>query len=186
MDLFEFILIVTSVIYALALAQILSGISRLAQSNAAIRWSAPHALWIVTVFLNIFTVWWAGWEFRSVAWTFPTFLYMVIVPTAIYFSCALLLPQSADAAEIDLEAHFYRVRKVFLLVIFIAFFTAIIDGIVLVNESLWFRGRIGHIVMLVAVLTGLISANKRLQLIVAFAVLFALLYVLAVRLWIPR
>ena len=35
LDLFEFILIITSVIYALAVAQILSGISRLAQTPAA-------------------------------------------------------------------------------------------------------------------------------------------------------
>ena len=37
MDLFEFILIITSVIFALAVAQILSGISRIAQSAVAVR-----------------------------------------------------------------------------------------------------------------------------------------------------
>ena len=53
MDLFEYILVITSVIYALAIAQILSGIGRLAQTEATIRLFLPHTLWVVILFVCI-------------------------------------------------------------------------------------------------------------------------------------
>jgi hypothetical protein len=103
LDLFEFILIITSVIYALAVAQILSGISRLAQTPAAIRSYIAHTLWVIIFFLYIFLIWWATWEFRSVAWTFPQYGYMLIAPTLLFFACSLLIPQRIGDQEVDLS-----------------------------------------------------------------------------------
>ena len=94
MDLFEFILIITSVIYAMGVAQILSGVSRLAQTDVPIRWYLPHSLWTFTLFVWIFLVWWSAWEFRDLNWTFPLYLYMALAPTLIFFACSLLIPQT--------------------------------------------------------------------------------------------
>lgn len=63
MDLFEFILIMTSVIFALAVAQILSGVSRLAQAPGKVQTFPAHTLWVVQLFVSIFlgfscSLWW--------------------------------------------------------------------------------------------------------------------------------
>ena len=159
MDLFEFILIITSVIYAMAIAQILSGISRLAQTGAAIRWFLPHTMWIAILFIWVVLVWWSVWEFRSLDWTFPRYLYILIAPTIVFFTCSLLIPQNLDRQDVDLKAHFSHIRRLFLGSFAVASFVAVIDGTVLADEPLWFPGRIGHIVLVASVLVGLPSVN---------------------------
>jgi hypothetical protein len=49
LDHFEFILIITSVIFALAVAQVLSGVSRIAQSKSDIRFFLPHSIWALNL-----------------------------------------------------------------------------------------------------------------------------------------
>lgn len=107
MDLFEFILIITSVIYAMGVAQILSGISRLAQADARIQWFFPHTLWLVILFVYIFLVWWSAWEFRDLEWTFPAYFYMVIAPTLTYFACSVLVPQRTDGTKLISKPVFF-------------------------------------------------------------------------------
>ena len=186
MDLFEFILIITSVIYALAVAQILSGIGRLAQTEATIRWFLPHTLWMVILFLNIFMAWWSSWEFRGLEWTFPKYAYIVIGPTLLFFACSLIVPQRAEKQQVDLEAHFFKIRRPFLWSIFLASLAAVADGTVLEDEPLWFPGRIGHVALLGTVLGGLFTENRRLQTLLAVAVMLALAYIVVTRLWLPR
>jgi hypothetical protein len=186
MGLFEFILIITSVIYAMALAQILSGVSRLAQTSATIRWYFPHTLWIAILFVWVALVWWSVWEFRLLDWTFPRYLYMLIAPTLVFFTCSLLVPQDLGKREFDLEAHFFRVRRPFLGSFAFATFVAVIDGSVLADEPFWFPTRVGHVALIVSVLVGLYTENKFVQNTVAAIVMIALAYITVTRLWSPR
>jgi hypothetical protein len=186
MDLFEFILIITSVIYALAVAQILSGVSRLVQTNATIRWYLPHAIWTGTLFVYIFLVWWSAWEFRELDWQFPEYLFMVIAPTLLYLTCSLLIPQHLDERSVDLEAHFYKVRRPLLWSFLLATVAAVSDGNVLAGEPIWFDGREGHIAVLLSTIAGLSVANRKAQTAIAVAVASALMYVMVTRLWNPR
>ena len=186
MSLFEFILIITSVIYAMAFAQILSGASRFAQTDATIRWYLPHTLWTANLFVWVSLVWWSVWEFRSTDWTFPTYLYMLIAPTLVFFTCSLLVPKEMNQQEIDLETHFLRIRRPFLGSFALATFVAVIDGSVLADEPLWFPTRIGHIALIASVLAGLYTENKIVQKMIAAIVMMALLYIMITRLWNPR
>lgn len=186
MDLFEFILIITSVIYAMALAQILSGVSRLAQADATIRWYLPHTIWIAILFVWVTLVWWSVWEFRLIDWTFPSYLYMLVAPTLVFFTCSLLIPKELRKEVLDLEEHFLRIRRPFLWSFAAATIVAVMDGFVLADEPLWFPTRIGHVVLVVSVFVGLYTENKVVQKTVAAIVMMALLYVTITRLWNPR
>lgn len=117
MDLFEYILIMTSVIFAVAAGRLLMGLGRWVQSTARIRSYVPHSVWVAIVFLMIFANWWANWEFRSIVWTLPTYAYMVVSPTALFFACGLLMPQSFEPEEVDVKQHFLRVRRPFLVAV---------------------------------------------------------------------
>jgi hypothetical protein len=111
LDHFEFILVITSVIFALAVAQILSGISRIAQSSSDIHLYLPHSLWVINIFVFIFLIWWASWEFRAVEWTFPRYAYMILAPTLLYFSSSLLMPQQISGQPFSMEEHFLKIRR---------------------------------------------------------------------------
>ncbi len=186
MDLFEFILIITSVIFALAVAQILLGISRVAQSTIAIRYYFPHSLWIINLFLFIFLIWWASWEFRDVQWTFPSYVYMLIAPTLLFFSCSLLIPQQLQSDNTDLEAHFFRIRRPLFAAYFLAALTVMVDGNLLSDEALWHSGRYAQGAVLGAAIWAYITTNKRAHSIIAIGTTIAFFALIATRFWDPR
>ena len=186
MDLFAYILILTSVIYALAVAEILAGVSRIAQSTTTIRGFLPHKIWIFNLFLLIFLIWWATWEFRAVDWTFPQYAYLLIAPTLLYFVCSLLTPLHFDAERSDIEAHFKRVKRPFFLTYFFAIVAVVIDGNVLADEPVWHNGRYGHVVLLAASVWGYFASSRKGHTAVAMVTLAALFATTAARFWFPR
>ena len=186
MDLFEYILILTSVIYALAVAQILSGVSRMAQATGPVRGYLPQRIWIFNLFLLIFLIWWATWEFRSVDWTFPQYAYLLVAPTLLFFVCSLLTPQLLEGDGADIEAHFARVRRPFFGTFFFAVIAVVVDGNILSDEPVWHSGRYGHVVLMAASIWGFFASGKRGQTAVAIISLASLIGVTVVRFWLPR
>ena len=185
MDLFEYILILTSVIYALAVAQVLAGVSRMAQSSSTIQGYLPQKIWIFNLFLFIFLIWWATWEFRSVDWTFPQYAYLLIAPTLLFFVSSLLTPLHLEGDGADLEAHFIRVKRPFFATYFLAVVAVIVDGNLLSNEPVWHSGRYGHVALLAASVWGYFSTSRKGQIVVAIVTLAALVALVA-RFWVPR
>jgi hypothetical protein len=186
LDLFEYILILTSVIYALAVAQVLAGVSRMAQSSSTIQGYLPQKIWIFNLFLFIFLIWWATWEFRSVDWTFPQYAYLLIAPTLLFFVSSLLTPLHLEGDGADLEAHFTRVKRPFFATYFLAVVAVIVDGNILSNEPVWHSGRYGHVALLAASVWGYFSTSRKGQIVVAIVTLAALVATTVVRFWVPR
>lgn len=186
MDLFEYILILTSVIYALAVAQIMAGVSRMAQSSSTIRPYLPQKIWLFNLFLFVFLIWWATWEFRTVDWTFPKYVYLLIAPALLFFVCSLLTPAQLDGEHGNLEAHFARIRRPFFATFFLAVVTVVVDGNLLSNEPLWHSGRYGHVALLLASVCGYFVSSKKNHIAVAVVVLAALLATTVSRFWLPR
>lgn len=186
MDLFSYILILTSVIYALAVAQILDGVSRLVQYPHPVRTFAPHTIWVTNLFIFIFLVWWASWEFRELEWTFPTYVYMLIAPTLLFLACSLLIPQRLGDDDVDLESHFFRIRRLFFGAYFFGALAVMIDGNVLSEEAIWHSGRISHVVIIGAAIAGYLSTSKRVHLVSAVMTLVAYSGVALTRFFVPR
>ena len=186
MDLFEYILILTSVLYALAVAQVLAGVSRMAQSTALVRGYLPQKIWMFNLFLLIFLVWWATWEFRDVDWTFPQYAYLLVAPTLLFFVCSLLTPRQFGRDTVDIEVHFRRVQRPFFGTYFFALVAVIIDGNILSDEPLWHVGRYGHVVLLGAAIWGYFAAGRKSHTTIAVITLAALFATTAARFWLPR
>jgi hypothetical protein len=185
LSLIEFILIITSVVYALAIAQILSGISRLVQTEESIRWFFPHIVWIVILFISAPLTWWAGWEFRAVEWTFLKYLYTFSTPTFLFFSATLVVPQSTEGHELDLEKHFFNVRRPMLWSFFIAMLTQMYGGTVLAGEEIWSVYRIDDVAVLCGILAGALTTNKRLHAALSIWVIAYFVIVIVTQLWVP-
>jgi hypothetical protein len=186
MDLFSYILILTSVIYALAVAQILEGLSRLTQSPRPVRLFLPHSIWVANLFLFIFLIWWATWEFRAIDWSFPKYAYMLVAPTALFLACSLLLPKDLRDEEVVLEDHFLRIRHLFFASYLVGALAVMVDGNILSDEPLWHSGRIGHLAILSAGVAGYSSSNRKVQLAVASITLLAILALAVTRFLLPR
>lgn len=186
MDLFEFILIITSVVYALALTQLLTGIGRLAQSEASVRWYIPHTVWMVNLFLVTLVSWWSGWEFRDVEWTFLKFSYLFVSPIFLFFSTTLAIPRHMEDQEANLEEHFIKVRRLALWSLFVVLLTQFLDGVVLATELILTPVRILQLAVLSAVVAATITENKQLQTAYSFGVLGFLVFVILVRFWLPE
>ena len=140
---------------------------------------------MANLFLHIFLAWWDGWEFRGIDWTFSKYAYMVVTPTLMFFSCGLIIPQPIDEQRVNLEAHFFKVRRLFLSSYFLAFMAAVVDGSVLDDEPLWFPGRIVHVALLGIVVGGLLTTNRWWQTLFAAVVMMALTYIAVFRMWLP-
>lgn len=186
MDLFEFILIITSVIFALAVAQVLSGISRIAQSTARIRFFLPHTLWVLILFVLIFLIWWAAWEFRHFEWTFPHYIYMVIAPTLLYFACSLLIPQRFEGDAVSMETHFFRIRRPLFASYVLTVLAIIVDGNLLADEPVWHSGRYAHIAMLGLAVWAYFSTSRNAHRTIAILTILAYAFVAGTRFWSPR
>ena len=186
MDLFEYILILTSVIYALAVAQILAGVSRMAQSSSTVEHYLPQRIWIFNLFLFIFLIWWATWEFRIVEWTFPQYAYLLVAPTLLFFVCSLLTPLTFEGEVTRIETHFKRVQRPFFATYILAVVAVVVDGNLLSDEPLWHNARYGHVVLLAAAVWGYFTSSRQGQVAVALVTLVALIGTTAARFWVPR
>lgn len=142
MSLFEFITSMISVIIALAVAQLLIAVGRLAQHHRRVRAYLPHTLWNVSIFLIAFLHWWSLWDFRDLAWNSAMFFYSLIGPLLLFFSVTLLNPDVRPAegdgdALTDLEDHYRDMRVLFLCVFLAALLFFTFDGPVFGTEPLF-------------------------------------------------
>ena len=186
MELFEYILIIASVVYALALAQILTGFGHMAQTEVRIRLYFPHAVWIAIVFVMILLTWWAGWEFRGIEWTFPKYIFLFVSPILAFFATILLIPQNIGESGVDLEKHFNRVRRPMAWSFFGVLVAQFVDGSLLTTEPWWFPGRIPQLAVLGATIGVALTENRRLQGVFSVGILVFLLFMSVVRFWFPE
>lgn len=101
---FEFIILFLSFIYALALTHLLLAAARMVRFRRRIRFSGPHALWMLVALLSLAGNWLSTWDFHS-----QRRLSLATIGLAIFFAilnyllCALVSPEFDDAEDFDLR-----------------------------------------------------------------------------------
>lgn len=164
MTLFEYVSVMVSVVLALGIAQILSGLGRLLLSRGETRPYWIHSLWIVFFALLHVLLWWFLWDLRErPPETVPTFLYLLAGPAMAYLGTYVLL---GGGFPDDAGAHFYRVRR--------PFFALQIAGTCyqLLTPFVWgyelpVLFRVGAVAAAAAAVIGLLSADRRAQAVIA-------------------
>ncbi|EED30836.1 hypothetical conserved membrane protein [gamma proteobacterium NOR5-3] len=173
-------------IYALSVAQILSGVSRMAQSKAQAPSYLPSRIWALNLFITIFLVWWATWEFREAEWSFAGYVYLLIAPTLLFLSSSLLLPSDAPGVEFSEESNFTGVKGLFFTSYAAGVIAISVDGSVLSDESIWNTGRYFQVALFAPTVCGLFVSGRAAQLLIAMSVLAALIAASVLRFWLPR
>jgi len=114
MDIFEFILVLVTVIVGLGIAELLGGVVRILRHE--LKPGRLHSLWIWMIFEMQVQWLWSSWALRDRGeWLFPEFILLLALPVVLYMIAAVLFP-STDTSD-DLDAHFFRHRKPFFLLL---------------------------------------------------------------------
>lgn len=110
MTIFEYIMVMVSIILALALAQLLRAVTELITSTRSY-W--VHTIWVITLVLMVVQFWWAYWDFNSIqTWSFGIYLSILLLPTLVFLMAYLLVP-AQRAEDTDWKAHFRGISRWF-------------------------------------------------------------------------
>lgn len=110
MELFEFLMVLLSLIVGLGLAEILTGFGRFLREGQQDKFSWIHSTLAVAVFLGLLQTFWESWSLRAVPeWTFPAMLLMLASPTLLLIIAHILFPSPLKQANLK-EYYFTNPR----------------------------------------------------------------------------
>lgn len=108
MSRFEFLLVLVSVIIALALSELIAGWGRMLRNRTAVTPFWLHIFWMVLTFFILTEVWWILWELqRSVEWTYGNFLIVLVAPTIAALAVETITPTETDLQDTSELRSFY-------------------------------------------------------------------------------
>ena len=115
MSLFEFLMILLSLIVGLGLAEILSGIGRVLKSDGIHAFSWTHSAIVATIFIGLLQTFWESWGLGDIAeWSFPAMLLMLGSPTLLFLIAHILFPDAGQSQDLD-AYYFERARLLWVL-----------------------------------------------------------------------
>lgn len=178
MDPFSYLSVLTSIVLALGITRLLSGVGRLLQGRDQVRIYWVHLLWMLNVFLFLVLNWWILFRWNSQReWSFFLFLFVLLSPTIAYLLTVLLVPEPLEEG-LDLREHFYNNHRWFFT---LAALLPIIDSVdTLLKGRLHFLAQGPLYVITILLLFGLnvIAARIRYESFHIFFSLFFLVYIL--------
>ena len=182
MTIFEYLLVLISIIVGLGIAHILSGIGRIVSHPGRRKVYWVHLLWVGWAFLWLVFFWW--FEFaRSMTkvWTPTTYLFLVLYAVLLYLFCVIVLPSEAPDGA-DYRRYYYSRRRWIFMLLLGVIWVDMIDSWTLVDPA---QRSVLWAVIGVSVLSGhgLIAAgSKKERFHAAFGAL-ALWVSLSIMLW---
>ena len=110
MNLFEFLMILLSLIVGLGITEILSGIARFLKQNGGREYPWTHGLATTAVFIALLQNFWESWGLRTLeVWSFPAMLLMLGSPICLYLMAYILFPEPNEQSGLD-DYYFERAR----------------------------------------------------------------------------
>ncbi len=115
MSLFEFLMVLVSIIIGLGIAEVLTGVARTIRARSSVRYYTLHGVAVATVFVALVQQWWESWGLRDVpSWSFPALGVLLLGPISLFLMGHLLFPQNLEGADLE-EYYFGAMRPVWLL-----------------------------------------------------------------------
>ena len=112
-DLFEFLMVLVSIIVGLGLTEVLTGVAGLLRARGTTRYYWVHGVLTAVIFVALLQQWWETWGLRDAPqWSFIALILMLVGPICLFLIAHLLFPR----AEADIERYYYGpMRPVWLL-----------------------------------------------------------------------
>jgi hypothetical protein len=113
MDVFSYISIVPSIIIALGITRLLSGIGKMVEKRSQVKTYWVHTLWTLNIFLFMSLNWWILFRWQAQQdWNFFLFLFLVLTPTVSFLLTVILFPDPFKE-PMDFKICFYENRRWF-------------------------------------------------------------------------
>ena len=101
MQLFEFLMVLVSIIIGLGITEILSGAGRMLRARPTIRSYFIHTLFQVGIFLALFQQWWESWGLQDLdGITYDQVLVLLLGPIILFLIAFLLYPDPVEGANL--------------------------------------------------------------------------------------
>ena len=160
MTIFEYLMVLVSIILGLGMTQALRGLSKIARSDA------PYlavTLWAALLVYLYVQVWWALWDLHAVeSWNQGYFTLIVLIPCSMFAATELLVPMGTTP-DTDWRTHYFKVRRWFFAILIVFTLIATFESRVLLDVPLTHPYRINQLAMLVLQIIGFTNANPRIQ-----------------------
>ena len=110
MSLFEFLMVLVSIIIGLGIAEILTGTARMIRCRDSIQGYWVHSVAATGIFFALLQQWWEIWGLRDAPeWTFHGLLMMLTGPVGLHLIAHLLFPEPMRGA--DLREYYYGAMR---------------------------------------------------------------------------
>ena len=105
MSLFEYVIVLVSVVLSLGIARILENHAHLLKLGPKVRWSPTYLLWLLIIFFSHVDLWASLWLIRgSDSWTLLSVLGVLLAAVALFYASILSAPELEPGQSIDLWA----------------------------------------------------------------------------------
>ncbi|MEM9339040.1 MAG: hypothetical protein AAGA66_09955 [Bacteroidota bacterium] len=113
MDPFEYVVVITSLISGLGIAQILTGTADIISGLKNIKLSGSLSLMVFTTFLNLIQEWYYNYQYAThvASWTLLVVLGLLIYPILLFVLARMLFPTGLKSGVTDLRAYFQEQWK---------------------------------------------------------------------------
>lgn len=100
MSLFEFLMVLVSLIIGLGIAELLSGIANIIRYRGTTKTYWIHSTFVLIIFLALLQQWWEVWGLRNTpTWTFPGLIMMLSGPVGLFLVAHLIFPEPVKSAD---------------------------------------------------------------------------------------
>lgn len=109
MEPFEYVVVITSLITGLGIAQLLTGTADIISHYRSVKISYPLLLMIGSTFLNHYQEWFYNYQYSYYIqdWSMKVILGLVIYPITLFILARMLFPTGLRSQESDLDAYYY-------------------------------------------------------------------------------
>jgi len=107
MGLFEFLMVLVSVVIGLGITEVLTGWANLLRARDEVRFYWVHVMFQLGVFFALLQQWWEFWDKAAMGEiSFVAVLAVLVPPVLLFLIAHLLFPSQVEHA--DLEDYYYR------------------------------------------------------------------------------
>ena len=163
MSIFEFVLVMASLIMALGVTLLLRHVAAVIRYRTSIKLYWVPLVWMALQFVAVTWVWWSLWDFAAVEWTYPRFFFLLAGPTVQFIAISMLVSTDVSKPNASLSENFSAIRLPFMLVLAVFLVLVALDGWVFGVEPLWNSLRLLQVAMLILYLTAAVSSKPIVQ-----------------------
>ena len=174
MSLFEFLMVLVSLIIGLGVAELLSGVAQIIRNRKAIQFYWIHTVFVVIIFLALLQQWWEIWGIRNTpVWTFPGLLMMLSAPIGLFLIAHLVFPE--PVAQSDQRSFYFQKMNPTLWIAILTVLSSVAFRPVILGEDLFTTDNLSSFVLILIFCSMIFIKNATYHGVMVILVLLALL-----------